>query len=511
MMFNEKLDLLMNITNTTNSSLAHSISLDASYVSRLRRGTRAPAKNADYLKAMAVYFCKNCRANYQKEAICKVIDIPSKSLVEDNEKFTELIHKWFSEKEKEEENKQSVEKFIEDVTNFRFKKVKPSSAVDDLILSEITLTNGEVFYGIEGKRNLVISFLCNVLKSKNPQTLLLYSNEDLEWLTGNREFTLKWASLLSKVIMKGNKIKIIHTINRNLDEMLAAIKEWLPIYMTGAIEPYYYPKVRDKIFRRTLFIAPNTAAIVANSVENKTKDAANFIYTDKDTIKALVEEYNNYLSLCRPLMHIFTYAHKENYLSTLAEFETEDGHSIIKASDLSNITMPMNVMESILSSTNDNTKKQILSYHKKRISKFENNLKKHKFTEIISLPNIETIQKGSVKVSFSDMLINEHLLYNPKEFKLHLENVVRLMENFENYTIYIQSTSKSSDYIIYTKEDVGVIIAKTSLPSVVFAINESNMTAAFWDYTNSMVNKMSRSKSERKTIIDKISKIIEVL
>ena len=40
MRFSEKLDYLMKVTNTTNSALASSTSLDASYISRLRRGVR---------------------------------------------------------------------------------------------------------------------------------------------------------------------------------------------------------------------------------------------------------------------------------------------------------------------------------------------------------------------------------------------------------------------------------------------------------------------------------------
>ncbi|WZL72512.1 transcriptional regulator [Clostridiaceae bacterium 35-E11] len=508
MLFSEKLNLLMNINNTTNSSLARSISLDASYISRLRRGIRRPAKNENYLKSIAAYFSKNCNVDYQKDAICKVLNIPSKKLLEDPEDFTELIYRWFLEKE---ENKEPITNFIEDVAHFKFNKANLNLAIDDVNIPEPPLTTNEVFYGIEGKQNAVISFLLQVLKNKIPQTLLLYSDEDMEWLTRNREFTLKWASLLSRVIMQGNRIKIIHTVNRNLDEILSAIKEWLPLYMTGFIEPYYYPKVRDGVFKRTLFIAPDTVAVASSSVGNKENNAANFLYRDKTTIKSLIEEYHNYLSLCRPLMKIFTTANKENYLSALTDFESEAGHSILKTNLLSSITMPMAVAESVLSSTNHNTKDQILSYHKIRTAHFENNLKKHKFTEIITIPDINTIQERSIKINFSDMLSNTQLFYKPEDFILHLQNVVRLMNTYEHYNVYIASSSKSTDYMLYIKEDLGIIVAKTSLPSVVFAINESNMTAAFWDYMKGMLGKIERSKSQRTTIVDTLTGIIKKL
>jgi hypothetical protein len=89
-----------------------------------------------------------------------------------------------------------------------------------------------------------------VLQSKNPQTLLLYSDEDMGWLTGNREFTLKWSSMLNQVIKRGNKIKIIHTVDRGFDEMLSAIREWVPLYMTGRKRVYHQRKTHHNKFKR---------------------------------------------------------------------------------------------------------------------------------------------------------------------------------------------------------------------------------------------------------------------
>ena len=510
MLFSEKLDLLMNITNTSNSSLARSISLDASFVSRLRRGIRTPAKNENYLMSMAAYFSRNCHADYQKDAIYKALNLQSKGLLADNKHLSELVYKWFGMDQ--DADNETIENFIENFAHFRFNKAKPNLAIDNTYIEEEhILTNEEILYGVEGKRTAVIHFLLRTLKNKESQTLLLYSDEDMGWLTGNREFTLKWASLLSKVIANGNRIKIIHTVNRNLDEMLTAIKEWLPIYMTGSIEPYYYPKARDGVYRRTLFIAPDNVAISSSSIGDKTSNAANFYYTNINTIKALVEEFNNYLTLCRPLMKIFTPANRTDYLSTLTEFETEDSHSILRTDGFSSITMPTSVTESILRPLNHEAKDQLLAYHEMRIHNFEKNLEKYKFTEIITIPDIETIRKGEMKIGFSDMLGENQLYYTPTEFIAHVQNVLRLLEKYDNYHVYIESNSKASDYLLYAKEDVGIIVAKKSLPSISFAINENNMTLAFWDYMYSMRKKISKGKGEIASVVKELSTFLEVL
>lgn len=75
MLFYEKLDFLMNITKTSNSALGHKVKLDASYVSRLRKGQRSALKNIACIKSMASYFARNCKEEYQRKTIFEALKI----------------------------------------------------------------------------------------------------------------------------------------------------------------------------------------------------------------------------------------------------------------------------------------------------------------------------------------------------------------------------------------------------------------------------------------------------
>ena len=346
-----------------------------------------------------------------------------------------------------------------------------------------------------------------MLQSKNPQTLLLYSDEDMGWLTGNREFTLKWSSMLNQVIKRGNKIKIIHTVDRGFDEMLSAIREWVPLYMTGSIEPYYYPRIRDGLFRRTLFIAPDTAAISSGTVGSGTKNAANFLFTNKMTIKALIEEYNDLLSRCRMLMRIFTPHSNDDYLSLLSEFEDEKKDSIIKTDILTNVTMPLGVMESILARTENPGSNHLLSYQQNRIKSSLPDCK-NCFTEVLSLPDPENILAGKVIVNFSDMLNESLLFYTPGEYRQHLQNIIRLLKTYDNYHVHLTSDNHLDGSMIYVREDLGVLFGKTLPPSFIFAINENKMTNAFWDYMNLLIKRESKYKTNRNYTIAELETMV---
>jgi len=506
--FGEKLDMLMKITNTSNIALARNVSLDASFVSRLRRGVRTPAKNENYIMAMSAYFARNCSAEYQKAALSEGLKVSLINLPSNLEEVTKLIYKWFLA-EKIDDTK-AIKSFFDNITQFKFKIPPQIPAIDDLKINESITSDSKVFYGIEGKQNAVIAFFSLILKNENPQTLLLYSDENMDWLTENPEFTAKWAALFFQVIMRGNKVKIIHSVTRSLEELLSAVKEWVPIYMTGAIEPYYFPKIRDRVFKRTLFIAPHTVAVTSNSIGDETRNSANFLFTHKDTITALSQEYNNFLSLCRPLMHIFTPKSKEGFLSILEEFD-EEADSIVKTDVLSYITMPIDVAESILSRIESNNKDRVLAYQERRIKKFEESLQKQKFTEIITIPDLEKIRSGQIMLNFSDIFGDTALFFTPGEFSRHLQNIIRLLKTFDNYNVYLITDQETAGSMIYAKENVGVIFGKNSPPSVVFTTSENNMSTAFWEYVSFFLHKETRGKSQKKGSIAKLEKIVEVL
>ncbi len=49
--------------------------------------------------------------------------------------------------------------------------------------------------------------------------------------------------------MKGNKIKIIHSMGRDMNELFEVVAKWIPVYAFSMDEPYYYPKLKDDIFQ----------------------------------------------------------------------------------------------------------------------------------------------------------------------------------------------------------------------------------------------------------------------
>lgn len=495
MRFSEKLSFLMDITKTTNSTLSRHVLLDASYISRLRRGKRLLPRNADSVKNMAAYFARHCKEGYRQKAVGDALGLSP--LPQDTTVLTDAIARWLLAGQ--DGGAETVGQFLDGLSGMQNRNLPAANLQkNEAVFSREELA---VYYGVEGKRQAVLYFLSEVIAQDKPQTLLLFSDEETSWMTADPAFTRQWAVLMAQVLSQGHRIKIIHTVSRNLDEMLDAIGQWMPLYMAGTIEPYFYPKKRDGLFKRTLFIAPGTAAVVSGSVGEHTGRAVNLLFRNPTAVAAYEEEYLQYLRLCRPLMRIFKAKDKADCLSTLAKFEKKRGNALVKTESLSLLTMPEALFSQMLARAGT-PGLEMLDFHRSRAENLRQLLRSHDFTEIVVLPEPKDVMAGKVKVALSDMLGGGAIHYTPGEYLLHLQNIMKLLDIYENYHVHLVRGPIEDLSPVYVKEELGAIVAKTSQPPVVLAMSEGNMIASFWDFLKKIIGEKAYENPNNKAVIN---------
>lgn len=480
MTFAEKLDFLMSITKTANGVLARSVSLDASYISRLRSGKRLKPRNKSIIQGLSACLVRRVTEDYQKKALSDALKLAR--FPEEIGQLADELTAWLLNDTPD--SVQQVSRFLSVLsgTSVPHAATLPPENCRPSFSNEAV----SIYFGVEGKRQAAETFLCEVAAREIPQALLLFSDEATSWMTEDPAFMRRWAELMRRVLARGNRIKIIHTISRDLDEMLSAINQWMPLYMSGAIEPYFYPKKRDGIFKRTLFVAPETAAVISNSVVDHVCSAANILYRDRDAVTSFAEEFQQYLRLCRPLMRVFTLREQERYYTILDDFERGQADTLVKTESLSLLTMPKTLFAQILRRAGLDLA-GTAAIHERRREIFLKNLRSNRFTEIISLPPFALIMSGGVKLSMSDMLGSGDVFYQQGEFVDHLQQILALLESCENYNVHLFDRPIEERYSVYAREELGVIVANTSQPPVVLAISEGNLTAAFWDFLKSLI------------------------
>ena len=226
MPFCDKLDFLMKITNTKNSTLARYVTIDASYISRMRRGDRAMPNNPGLIESMAEYFSRRSRDDYIKSAVLSNMNMNSDTSISE-ETLKELILNWLTHNDSSGHTG-TVNNILSSISNMSNGAISPNDSKDNDIV---------VYYGTEGKRQATLSLLNMALAGKGIKELLLFSDENPDLMLDNPSFSKTWTELITKLVARGVHINVIHKISRDINEMLHVINQWLPLYLTGNVDP----------------------------------------------------------------------------------------------------------------------------------------------------------------------------------------------------------------------------------------------------------------------------------
>ncbi|CDZ75437.1 Hypothetical protein ING2D1G_1299 [Peptoniphilus sp. ING2-D1G] len=188
-MFSERLDAVMNVAGVSNSMLGRAVSMDGSYISRLRSGARKLPKKHDYVSLMSKYISGKITTDYQMQALLKLTGM-SPEVFGNEINRAMYLEEWLLK-----EPSQSW--------NFADWMILSFAATSSINTS--THAQGEsdtevnrlkpYLYGNGGKRKAVEQFFQLILQEDKPQTLLLFPDEDMSWLYENASFSRKWAEL----------------------------------------------------------------------------------------------------------------------------------------------------------------------------------------------------------------------------------------------------------------------------------------------------------------------------
>lgn len=307
----KKLDFLMNLTDTKNNVLARALNFDTSHISRIRSGQRGLPMHRSFLEPASGYFARHIREPYQvsgaADAIC-----PGRQFPADEKARVELIAAWLT----------SDDPFIPAPGEGQ---EAPAPLLD------------EFYFGNEGKRKAAERLLTAAAEEGDGSRLFLYSDEDMSWMTEDPVFFRKWGELMSGAIKSGTRICMIHNLSRNLGELMAAVSGWIPLYLTGSIEPWYCPRLRDNIFHMTRFILSGREAVMGGYAGNDYMAAYSMYVQNRGMVKKLEEQFSSLLQICKPLMHVYTGRDADSLSGYISRFAAADGELI------SSVQMPQDI------------------------------------------------------------------------------------------------------------------------------------------------------------------------
>ena len=303
-----KLSLLMTRLKISNVSLARDMNVDPSVVSRMKSGERGASLRSDLVLSAAHSIAMRISNDRERLIISSALlhqefDEGMEEAVLEN-----AVYDWLTSDQSGDSS--GIQDILATVGNYDSIPMPSSPPDPDEIMKsmggEKLIKDKTVCYkGISGLRTAVLRFLCSALYF-NAREMWLFSNQSMEWMLLDPAYLKKWAALMYACAARGIKIKIIHTINRSLPELTAAVKYWLPLYITGMVESLYIDNLSTAplLFSNTIFLAPGLACVNSGHPSDADDKAVYRYDTDSSVLSAHKNSYQALLNRSRHLIKI---------------------------------------------------------------------------------------------------------------------------------------------------------------------------------------------------------------
>ena len=330
MQFSIKLNFLMNITNTSNKELAEGISVDRSLISLLRNGKRKMPRNHEHIHRMASYFARHCSADFQFHALAEMLGKPEIRSNISTEALTDQLYQWMLG------DTPVLERVLERVTTPLSASAAPSLSSSEPMS---TMLDGQTqfFYGNEGKREATRQIIHIARQLRQATSVYFISDVNLEWLFEDYQFMDEFSAALTYIFKKGFTLYHIMPSLNFMNRYVESLRYWLPIYASGQAKVYYYPRLRDNLYRRSLIIIPGHCAQVTTSIGDEI-DLITVNSTDPKLVNAYDTQFQQELALCRPALT--SYHNAQDFITCFRELLKDNSPVIHKVCKPAPYTLP---------------------------------------------------------------------------------------------------------------------------------------------------------------------------
>ena len=501
MQFSNKLNFLMNITNTSNKELAEGISVDRSLISLLRSGKRKTPRNHDHIRRMASFFARRCTADFQFHALAEMLEKPELRSGMSTELLVDHLYHWLLG------DTSVLERVLENITS-----IPP---VPDLP-SEGPLTyppiQGEgqtqFFYGNAGKREAT-RYIINIAKQIDQRASIYFvSDVNLEWLFEDYQFMDELSAALTTIFQRGCTLYHIMPSLNFMNRYVESLRYWLPIYASGQAKVYYYPRLRDNLYRRSLILLPGLCVQATTSIGDET-DLITVTSTDRQLVNAFDTQFHQELALCRPAL--ISHKDPDAFITCFRELLNDNSPVIHKISKPSPYTLPRELLDSYIQSTPDSIWKKTMEMNIENTELFEKKISQTSFIELCPLASAEEVRSGKVLFATSYAVQDGHPVYTPETYARHLEHILELMDNYDNYHFVPVKPTERQDYNLFASEAGLTLLLSNTPPAFMLEIRRPELSQACHEYLMRMADLVGYTGIRRSKIRMQINELIQEL
>lgn len=482
------LGYIMKILGISGKELAQAVHVDVSLVSKWKKNKRKIISEAQYFNKLIHYIIQNNEN-----------DILEKHLIEYGYEINNEVDLF-----------ESLSKFIISA-KFKF----PDNALKKTFPLDSNVNAYDSVYRVykdnEGRRLATIQFFDQVLSNPEPTELYIVSQENMYWIIEDPNYTLLWLSKITQMLDKGNHIKMIHIVDRDVAQISNVVTLWAKLYTRKNIESYYYAKYTDRDFWMSLFIDKRKSAVVGIQTDigeiNKRYTA---YYKDEFTVSMYYDLFEQFYKNSKPLVQNYNSKQLCSVLNKLYTRKNTEGISLISKfpsyvhfseSQLREILERNNVAQRIVD--------QILKHHQVFSKAAE-----IKFQAIYALEEIErSIHQENYIIENLSCLSGKKIIIEKSDIVKLLMRIEEDSEKNKFEVILINNLENIHESLIDLKVAQGNFVMTNDLSaSCQYSIvDESTTVASFKMAYDNIWNQIPRIQKDREYARKVIKKLREMI
>lgn len=511
MLFSDKLVFLMDLTGTSNLMLAEAIKTSPTQVSLMRTGRRGRPQKTQRLERLAEYFALKSTTDYHRAALADIIGQQQIKLMHGAPELTLVLHHWLSGTNEQPGDR--AEQFLHEMSSFYLQPAGVSPGASGTPPFERERRKGNqnyVYYGNDGRRDALQEFLRFLYTLESPCEVLVSSDENVEWILESPSFAREMAKQMLGLTDRGFSCRRIAAPLLSADAAFDSLSRWLPLYLTGQIHSYYYPRLRDDLYRSTIFAVPGKMALVSISLGEQTQMDATLLVTDKSLVGLIIRRFEALFERCKPMTTTYGVAEGARDLrECLLRFEGYPGSYIRRSASLSAITTPPSLQARLIATGSAHMAWRRDAFLKGR-ALFESNVANDRCVDIMPLARVEDVLAGRVPICLSYLFNEEPVFYTAQEYVAHLRYLLELLDRWKNYVVVLEE-NQTDAYVLYVKERQSATLIRTQQPFTVFEVAEPNTVAACYDYLNRIAAASLKNSAWKQRVIFQIREAISLL
>ena len=474
----QKLDILLRELDINISRIAAFLHYDPSYLSKIRTGKRNPAHQQQFIEKICEYVASNYKDEQDRKKVTYLIQC-NEDEITDSSLYRKKLREWLSSSKPEDVD--YVSGFLRKVDSFNLDDYIRAIHFDSFKVPKVPfqLPVSRHYYGLKEMREGELDFLKHTVLSKSMKPLYICSDMPVEDMAADEEFAKKYMFGLAMVLKKGLHIHIIHDVERPMKDMMLGLENWVPLYMTGQISPYYLKGVQNRVYSH-LHYCSGQVAMTGDCISGHHDLAHYYLTSRKEEVSISQKNMEFLLKKAHPLMDIYREERKKELYAALIENAGKEGRRrrVLAVPDLG--VLPKKLLEEILErnhvSADDKT--TIIEYYRRDRECLETVLKHSIVEDEVSEICEEEYGKYPPVLPIAECFLEKDIHLTYEEYLACIKAGREYAKANENYQFNLTKIKGFHNIQITCFEGKWCMISKNRAPAIHFVIHHPKLRYA---------------------------------